>query len=62
MAFNPGSKNVFNKKDLLIDQFIGYLYKVKPGVLNKYKKEGYAKYGGIDFDKDVERRVKTLLL
>ncbi|CAD8184504.1 unnamed protein product [Paramecium pentaurelia] len=56
MAFNPGSKNVFNKKDLLQDQFIGYLYKVKPGVLNKYKKEGYAKYTGIDFDKDVEQR------
>ena len=52
--FNPGKSSLFGKKDTLIDQFEGAVYKVRDSAINKYRKEGYAKYGGLDMKNDIE--------
>lgn len=45
------------RKDLTPDSFAGAVYKVKPQAIGRYRKEGYAKYTGLDFNKEVEDKV-----
>jgi len=41
----------------LQDEYAGAIYKVKPTAIGRYKKEGYAKYTGLDFNKDIDEKV-----
>jgi hypothetical protein len=49
---------MFAKKENPMDYFNGGIYKVKPHAIEKYKKEGYSSYTGVDLNKDVINKVK----
>lgn len=48
---------MFSKKATPMDYFMGGIYRVKPHAIQKYKKEGYAKYSGLDLNKDIVEKV-----